>query len=85
MILKPIGDRVLVARDTAEESRGGIVLPDSSKSKPTTGTVEAIGDTVEFTKVNDRVMLPQYGGVEVTINKKVFVLLAEKEILGIFQ
>src|SRR5438876_337130 len=44
MKVKPLGDRVVVRRQEAEEkTAGGIVLPDSAKNKPQQGKVLAIG------------------------------------------
>jgi chaperonin GroES len=44
MNIKPLGDRIVVRREEAEEkTSGGIVLPDSAKNKPQRGTVLAVG------------------------------------------
>jgi chaperonin GroES len=44
MNLKPLGDRIVVRREDAEDkTSGGIVLPDSAKNKPQRGTVLAVG------------------------------------------
>jgi chaperonin GroES len=44
MNLKPLGDRIVVRREDAEEkTAGGIVLPDSAKNKPQRGTILAVG------------------------------------------
>jgi chaperonin GroES len=44
MNIKPLGDRLVVRREEAEEkTSGGIVLPDSAKNKPQRGTVLAVG------------------------------------------
>lgn len=44
MGLKPIGDRIVVRREVAEEkTSGGILLPDTAKNKPQRGTVLAVG------------------------------------------
>ncbi len=44
MGLKPIGDRIVVRRESAEEkTAGGILLPDTAKNKPQRGTVLAVG------------------------------------------
>ena len=44
MGLKPIGDRIIVRRESAEEkSVGGILLPDTAKNKPQRGEVIAVG------------------------------------------
>src|SRR5262245_24384654 len=42
--LKPIGDRIIVRREAADDrTAGGIVLPDTAKNKPQRGTVLAVG------------------------------------------
>ena len=44
MGLKPIGDRIIVRREAADEkTAGGIMLPDTAKNKPQQGTVLAVG------------------------------------------
>jgi chaperonin GroES len=44
MGLKPLGDRIVVRREAAEEkTAGGILLPDTAKNKPQRGTVLAVG------------------------------------------
>ena len=44
MNLKPIGARLIVRRQESEgKTKGGIVLPDSAKTKPQKGRVLAVG------------------------------------------
>ena len=44
MGLKPIGDRIIVRREAAEEkTAGGIVLPDTARNKPQRGEIVAVG------------------------------------------
>jgi len=44
MGLKPIGDRIIVRRQAAEEkTSGGIILPDTAQNKPQRGEVIAVG------------------------------------------
>ncbi len=44
MKVRPLGDRIVVRRNDAEEkTAGGILLPDSAKNKPQKGKVLAIG------------------------------------------
>jgi chaperonin GroES len=44
MGLKPIGDRIIVRRESADEkTAGGIILPDTAKNKPQRGEVVAVG------------------------------------------
>lgn len=42
--MQPLGDRVLVAvQDTADVTIGGVLLPDSAKERPLSGTVVRVG------------------------------------------
>jgi chaperonin GroES len=44
MSFRPLHDRVLVRRVTAEEkTRGGIIIPDTAKEKPQEGEVISVG------------------------------------------
>jgi chaperonin GroES len=44
MKVKPLGDRIIVRRDSSSEvSSGGVILPDNAKQKPQRGTVLAVG------------------------------------------
>jgi chaperonin GroES len=91
--VKPLGDRVLLQRtETAEEIKGGIIIPDSAKEKPLeakvialgTGKTDKDGKPVAFdVKVGDLVLIGKYSGTEVKVDDKEFVLLREEEILAI--
>eukprot|EP00929_Paragymnodinium_shiwhaense_P093273 TRINITY_DN53416_c0_g1_i2.p1 TRINITY_DN53416_c0_g1~~TRINITY_DN53416_c0_g1_i2.p1 ORF type:complete len:104 (-),score=21.70 TRINITY_DN53416_c0_g1_i2:348-659(-) len=71
--LKPLGDRILVARAVAEQvTSGGIILADAVKTN--VGKVLAVGPGAMDRDgkvipmrlaVNAKVMLPEYGGVKV--------------------
>ena len=74
MNLQPIGDKIIIRRDTAgDKSAGGIILPDTSKNKPQLGTVLAVGpgklkkdgtrDPMSV-KVGDRVLFTSWAGDE---------------------
>jgi len=59
--LIPVGDRVLIApADTATETPGGIVLPDTSKERPQNGVVLAIGPDVKQAARGDRAYFSRY-------------------------
>jgi chaperonin GroES len=92
MSTKPLGDRVVVERLEAEEkTAGGIVLPDSAKEKTSRGKVIAVGEgkTLEngktvplAVKKGDNVFFSQYGGTEVTVDGKEYVIMRESDILA---
>ena len=93
MKFQPLGDRVLVKLlDEAQESIGGIILPDSAKEKPQHGEVIALGtggkdeddNPKEFTvKVGDKVLMPKYGGTEIKLDDEEFQIVREDDLLGI--
>jgi len=93
MNLRPLGDRVVIEREEAEErTAGGIVLPDTAKDKPARGTVVSVGDgrlldngkRVPFqVRVGDRVVFSSYAGDEFTLGERKLVLMREEDIFAI--
>jgi chaperonin GroES len=92
--LKPLHDKILVVRDEAESmTDSGIYLPESSKDKPKTGTVQAVGDGALNTdtgqripltvKKGDRVIFSSYSGTEVKLGDNEFLIMSEDDILAI--
>ncbi|MCX7800997.1 MAG: co-chaperone GroES [Fimbriimonadales bacterium] len=91
--VKPLGDKVVVEPVEAEEkTASGIYLPDTAKKKPQEGKVIAVGegrmlDNGERNKLTvkpgDRVLFSKYGGNEVTIDGKDYVILDEDQIYAI--
>lgn len=95
MNLRPLGDRIVVKVLTREEkTRGGIVLPDTAKEKPTEGEVIAVGSgrvldngqkqPVEV-KVGDRIIFSKYAGTEVKIDGEELVIFSERDVLAIVE
>lgn len=93
--IQPLGDRVLVKRiEEKEQSRGGIIIPDSAKEKPQEAEVVALGTgkkddsgkAQEFNvKAGDRVLISKYGGTEVRLGEVEYLLIREDDILGILK
>jgi chaperonin GroES len=91
--IQPLGDRVIVKADEAEEkTKGGIILPDTAKEKPIEGTVIAVGDgKVDDTgkkqpmtvKVGDKVLYGKYSGTEVRVDDEEYLIMRESDIFGI--
>ena len=90
----PLGDRVVVKREEAEEkTSGGIYLPDSAQDKPQRGEVVAVGDghtLKDGTKqalaveVGNKVLFTSYGGEEISLDDDTYLLLRESDILATF-
>lgn len=93
MKIQPLADRVLVEPlKEAEVNKGGIIIPDTAKEKPTQGTVIAVGTgklddkghKIPFNvKKGDKVLMPKYGGTEVKLDGKDYQIVREEDILGI--
>jgi chaperonin GroES len=93
MPLRPLGTKVVVEPGQEEElTAGGIVLPDSAKKKPQEGKVIAVGagrtlddGTVKplGVEVGQTVVYSKYGGTEVTLVGKDYVVLDEDQIYAI--
>ena len=95
--VKPLGNRILVKRAEPKASKGGILLPDSSKEKPKQGEVIAVGpgkidesgrlEKMQI-KVGDKVIFGSYAGTEVKIpnhGDEGYIIMAEDEVLAIVQ
>ena len=93
MKIRPLGARVLVKPivEAGEQTKGGIIIPDTAKEKPQEGEVVAIGKKrdddgkeIEFdVAVGDLVLMPKYGGTEVKIDDEEYQIVREDDILGV--
>ena len=93
MNIKPMNDRVLVAR-AAEEKKtaGGIIIPDSAKEKPLEGNIIAAGPGRRDEKGNriamevkkgDQVLFSRYAGTEIKVSGEERLIMKEDDILAI--
>src|SRR5919199_3345302 len=95
MNLQPLGDRLVVETlDEEATTASGIILPDTAQEKPQRGTVLAVGpgkrlDSGQLApvdiKVGDTVLYGKYGGTEVTVDGKDFVIIRADEILAVVE
>jgi len=93
--LIPLLDRVLVKRiEPPTKSIGGVLLPESTKTKLNEGIVIATGPGKRDkdgsllpmgVKIDDKVLLPQYGGSDVTIADEEYVLFRDDDIMGVLK
>lgn len=94
MKVVPLGDKIVVRRETAEETTtGGIVLPDNARQKPQQGRVLSVGDGRLLSDGSrahprvaegDRVLFSRYGGSEVVVDGEELLIVHEDEILAVF-
>ncbi len=95
MTVKPLQDRVLVKRiEESNQTATGIILPDSSKEKPSEGEVIAVGPGYRNqdgsfraleVKAGDKILFEKWGGTEVKVEGDEYLMMKEEKILGILQ
>ena len=92
---RPLHDRVVVRRIDAEnKTKGGIIIPDTAKEKPSEGEVIAVGPggrdengklTPMGVKAGDRVLFGKWSGTEVKIDGEDLLIMKESDILGVLE
>jgi len=90
---RPLHDRVVVKRIEAEEkSKGGIIIPDTAKEKPSEGEVVAVGPGGRDeagklipigVKAGDRVLFGKWSGTEVKLDGDELLIMKESDIMGV--
>ena len=95
MKIRPLQDRLLVKRiDEEETTKGGIIIPDSAKEKPSEGKVLAVGNgkvnedgkvTPLDVKKGDRVLFSKYAGTEVQVEGEEHIIIREDDVLGVVE
>jgi len=84
MKIRPMNGRVVVRPvETSEQTKGGIVIPDTAKEKPREAEIVAVAeDATEEVAVGDRVIFKEYGGTEVNVEDQKYVLLEADDLLA---
>jgi chaperonin GroES len=90
---RPLHDRVVVKRIDAEaKTKGGIIIPDSAKEKPSQGEITAVGPggrdeagkliPIDL-EVGDRVLFGKWSGTEVKLDGEELLIMKESDIMGV--
>ena len=95
MNLKPLGDRVIVKADEAEETTAsGLYLATEAKEKPQSGTVIAVGDgkldkdgnlVPVPVKVGDKVVYGKFGGTEIHVDGEDVLIRRSDDLYAVFE
>jgi len=95
MKFRPLHDRVVIRRLSAEEkTKGGIIIPDTAQEKPMEGEVVAAGPgarneagviTPLDVKAGDRVLFGKWSGSEVKIDGEELVIMKESDLMGVIE
>jgi chaperonin GroES len=93
MKFRPLHDRVVVRRLTAEEkTSGGIIIPDTAKEKPMEGEIVAVGPGARNERgeivaldvvAGDRILFGKWSGTEVKIDGEELLIMKESDIMGV--
>lgn len=87
MNIKPLGDRVLVQSDKAEDkTAGGIFLPLAQQERITNGIVLAVGTDEKIpVKIGDRVIYDRAAGVKIKKDGEEFLIFKVEELFGVIE
>ena len=93
--IRPLHDHVFVRRIAeGEQSRGGIIIPDTARERPQEGEVVAVGEGKYRTdgvrqsldvRVGDRVLFDKYSGSEIKLDGEELLIMREDEIFGVVE
>ncbi len=95
MKAKPLHDRILLRRiEDKEETKSGIIIPDTAKEKPMEGEVISVGPgkimedgkrSPMDVKAGDRVLFGKYAGTEIKLDDEEYIIMREEEILAVLK
>lgn len=89
MAFTPLGQRVLIERVEEESTTAsGIIIPDNAKEKPLNGVVRAISEEIKEAgqiSIGDTVVFGKYSGTELALDGKDYLVMEDKDILGILK
>ena len=94
MTIKPLLDRVLIQMTEAEETtKSGIILTANAAEKPQVAEVIAVGpggvvdgnEVKMYVKVGDKVITSKYGGTEVKLDGKEYIIIRQSDILAVVE
>jgi chaperonin GroES len=92
LILRPLADRLLVEPPEREDmTASGMYVPETAKEKPQEGKFIAAGPGRKDdgkripmdVAVGDRVLYAKYGGTEVKLESKKYLILKESDLLAL--
>lgn len=94
MKIKPLADYILVEPLEREaKTPAGIVIPDTAKEKPQEGKVVAVGPgkyengklVKPEVKKGDRILYRRYGGNEIKVNGKEYLMVGMDDVLAVIE
>jgi chaperonin GroES len=77
-----------------ERTKGGIIIPDTAKEKPSEGLVISVGKGKVLengtqlpldVKKNDRILFGKYAGTDIKIEGEEYLIMREDDVLGVIE
>ncbi len=95
MAIRPLGDKIVIrVIEDAEQTSGGIFIPDSAKEKSQKGEVIAVGEG-KFNekserepmdvKVGETVLFAKYAGTDVKVGNENLKIMSVTDVLGVIE
>lgn len=94
-MIEPIGSRVVIEVDSSEEKEvNGLIVPIKKNEKPQEGVIISIGkgdrlpdgnNEVMDVQVGDTVFYEKFAGVEYVDGNKKYLIVHQRDILGIIK
>ncbi len=95
MTIRPLGDKIVIkVIEDAEQTSGGIFIPDSAKEKSQKGKVIAVGEgklnekserEPMDVKVGEVVLFAKYAGTDVKVGDETLKILSVSDVLGVIE
>ena len=95
MTIRPLGDKIVIkVIEDAEQTSGGIFIPDSAKEKSQKGEVIAVGQGKMNEKgerepmdvnVGEIVLFAKYAGTDVKVSDETLKIMSVSDVLGIIE
>jgi chaperonin GroES len=95
MKVRPLHDRILVERvEDVEKTKSGIIIPDVAREKQQKGKVIAVGngrvnekgEVLKLdVKAGDLILFEKYGGEDIKIDDKEYVIMKEENVIAVVE
>ena len=95
MTIRPLGDKIVIkVIEDAEQTSGGIFIPDSAKEKSQKGKVIAVGEgklnekserEPMDVKVGEVVLFAKYAGTDVKVGDENLKIMSVSDVLGVIE
>lgn len=84
MTVKPLGERVLVKTEKAEEkTASGLFIPQTSQEKTQFAQIVAVGSEVKNINIGEKILHDKYAGTAIKIDNEDYLILEQKDVLAV--